>query len=113
MKTWKAQNTVPLSSFYLEMRVAQYAFDEKHIVFDCDLRDFFKRMSSDGLREMNDPTNYGRRIATGAKGLAEVLSAKYAIEEAARLATLARESAMSNDNIRAVNYWSQFFRLCG
>lgn len=111
VKTWKARNSVPLSSFYLEMRVAKYAVNEKHIVFDWDLRDFFKGLSSNGLREMNDPTNYGRRIATGANGLAEALSAKYAVDEAARLAALARECAESDDNCRAVNYWSQFFKL--
>src|SRR5699024_9437178 len=42
VKTWKAWNNVPLSSFYLEMRTAQYALRHKPIVYDWDLRDFFK-----------------------------------------------------------------------
>ncbi|WP_273416762.1 nucleotidyltransferase domain-containing protein, partial [Corynebacterium appendicis] len=59
VKTWKARNSVPLSSFYLEMRVAKYALSNPTIIYDWDLRSFFKSLEGDGLREMNDPTTYG------------------------------------------------------
>lgn len=113
VKTWKALNNVPLSSFYLEMRVAKYAQKNEIIVYDWDLRDFFKELASGDLSEMNDPTHYGRRIATGASGLTDSINAKYAIEEAARLATLAKEAKDAGDQARAVNHWAKLFNLRG
>lgn len=109
VKTWKSRNNVPLSSFYLEMRTAQYALGNKPIIYDWDLRDFFKSLASSGLREMNDPTNYGRRITTGASGLAALIAAKYAVEEAARLSRLAREAAEADDHSTAIRYLHTLF----
>lgn len=109
VKTWKSCNNVPLSSFYLEMRTAQYALNNKPIIYDWDLRDFFKSLANSGLREMNDPTNYGRRIATGTSNLAESITAKYAVEEAARLARLAREAAEDSDHYTAIYHLRTLF----
>lgn len=111
VKTWRAWNRVPLSSFYLEMRTAQYALGHTPIIYDWDLRDFFKSLSSNGLREMNDPTNYGRRIATGANGLTEAITAKHAVDEAARLAALAREAAEADDHGSAIGYLVRLFNV--
>lgn len=109
VKTWKSCNNVPLSSFYLEMRTAQYALNNKPIIYDWDLRDFFKSLANSGLREMNDPTNYGRRIATGTSNLAESIIAKYAVEEAARLARLAREATEDSDHCTAIYHLRTLF----
>lgn len=111
VKTWKARNKVPLSSFYLEMRAAQHAHANKTIIYDWDLRDFFKGLTGDGLREMNDPTHYGRRIATGTSGLAESIGAKYAVDEAARLAILAKEASDAGDQDRAIARWLRLFSI--
>ncbi len=109
MKTWKTWNNVPLSSFYLEMRVAQYTLDNKPIIYDRDLRNFFRGLANNGLREMNDPTNYGRRITTGTSSLAESVTAKYAVEEAARLSRLAREAAEDDDHPTAIRHLLTLF----
>lgn len=109
VKTWKAWNQVPLSSFYLEMRTAQYALGNEPIIYDWDLRDFFKGLSSNGLREMNDPTNYGRRITTGTSNLTEALTAKYAVDEAVRLSRLAREATEADDHASAVRHLLALF----
>lgn len=109
VKTWKSCNNVPLSSFYLEMRTAQYALNNKPIIYDWDLRVFFKSLANSGLREMNDPTNYGRRIATGTSNLAESIIAKYAVEEAARLARLAREATEDSDHCTAIYHLRTLF----
>lgn len=111
VKTWKARNSVPLSSFYLEMRAAQYAHANTIIIYDWDLRDFFKGLSGDGLREMNDPTHYGRRIGTGTSNLIESITAKLALEDAARLATLAKAASDVEDHATAVGYWLRIFNL--
>lgn len=109
VKTWKSWNNVPLSSFYLEMRTAQYALGNKPIIYDWDLRDIFKSLANNGLREMNDPTNYGRRIITGTSNLAESITAKYAVEEAARLSRLAREAAEADDHSTAIRHLLTLF----
>lgn len=111
IKTWRAFNRVPLSCFYLEMRTAQYALGHTPIIYDWDLRDFFKALSTNGLREMNDPTNYGRRISTGAASLTDSITAKYAVENAARLAALAREATEVENHSAAVAYHLQLFNV--
>lgn len=109
VKTWKSWNNVPLSSFYLEMRTAQYALHNKPFIYDWDLSNFFKSLASSGLREMNDPTNYGRRITTGTSGFIEWFTAKYAVEEAARLTKLACEATKDSDHSTAVRHLCTLF----
>lgn len=109
VKTWKSRNNVPLSSFYLEMRTAQYALNNKPIIYDWDLRDFFKSLANSGLREMNDPTNYGRRITTGTSNFVELITAKYAVEQAVRLTKLAHEASEDNDHSTAIRYLYTLF----
>lgn len=113
IKTWKAWNSVPLSSFYLEMRAAQYSLSNTIIIYEWDLRDFFKSLSGDGLRDMNDPTSYGRRIATGTSGLAESLAAKYAIDEAARLTALAKDASDADNHSMAIAHYIRLFNVQG
>ena len=109
VKTWKSRNNVPLSSFYLEMRTAQYALNNKPIIYDWDLSNFFKSLASSGLREMNDPTNYGRRITTGTSNFVELIIAKNAVEQAVRLTRLAHEAAEDNDHSTAIRYLLALF----
>ncbi|WP_102157393.1 nucleotidyltransferase domain-containing protein [Zhihengliuella halotolerans] len=110
VKTWKARNSVPLSSFYLEMRVAKYALSSSPIIYDWDLRSFFKTLEGDGLREMNDPTSYGRRISTGADGVGEYVLAKLAIEQAVRSSSLALKVAQDGNPGLGVAHWRQLFK---
>lgn len=110
VKTWKARNSVPLSSFYLEMRVAKYALSNSPIIYDWDLRSFFKTLEGDGLREMNDPTSYGRRISTGARSLGDVYAAKYNIEQAVRSSSMALKAAEGGDPDLGVAHWRQLFK---
>lgn len=110
IKTWKVAHSVPLSSFYLEMRAAQYSMTNIPIIYDWDLRDFFKKLSADGLREMNDPTNYGRRIATGSAGLAESITAKYAVDQATTHFRLAREATEAENHSLAIAHLRLVFK---
>lgn len=111
VKTWNSQNSVPISSFYLEMRIARYALANTVIIYDWDLRDFFKILTGDGFREMNDPTSYGRRIATGTSSVMESITAKYALEEAARISELAKAASDAGDHSVAVQHYLRLFKL--
>jgi hypothetical protein len=55
VKAWKFYNNVPISSFYLEMRVAEYCSGEPSIVYRIDLHRFLTRLTDIGLARMNDP----------------------------------------------------------
>ena len=55
VKAWKYYRNVEISSFYLEMRVAQYANDEEAIVYSHDVRTVLKYLDSIGLAAMQDP----------------------------------------------------------
>lgn len=55
-KAWKYLRDVPISSFYLEMRVARYAEDERTLIYDIDLKRLFSALLDGGLPSMRDPT---------------------------------------------------------
>lgn len=62
LKQWKVHTGAPVSSFYLEMRTAEYARGERVIYFHTDLRYLMGRLIDNGLRDMNDPTGLVSRI---------------------------------------------------
>jgi hypothetical protein len=62
LKAWKHNVGAPVSSFYLEMRTAEYAAEETGIVYDVDLRRVMNAMAAAGARDMNDPARIVGRI---------------------------------------------------
>jgi hypothetical protein len=61
-KSWKYECNVPISSFYLEMRAAQYMNGESSVIYDIDLKRFFSGLLDHELADMNDPTGSTGRI---------------------------------------------------
>ncbi len=55
IKAWKYYCNAPISSFYLELRVAKYASEETAIIYDIDIRDFLKSLEQCDLADMQDP----------------------------------------------------------
>jgi hypothetical protein len=55
IKAWKFARQVPISSFYLEMRVAEYATGETSILYNHDVRRFLNSLHSQGLASLQDP----------------------------------------------------------
>ena len=55
IKAWKYYQNVPISSFYLELRVAKYAEGESSIVYDIDVKGVFSYLDRIGLASMQDP----------------------------------------------------------
>lgn len=55
MKAWKYYRTVPISSFYLEMRAAQYMATQGSFLALWDLCLLLESLESHGLAAMNDP----------------------------------------------------------
>ena len=70
-KAWKYYNNVPVSSFYLEMRAANYIADEPTFVPVWDICRLLEHLESIGLTAMNDPKGAAGRFyacSTEAKG---------------------------------------------
>ncbi|KJG06061.1 hypothetical protein UB33_10335 [Photobacterium angustum] len=63
IKAWKYYANVPISSFYLEMKVAKYANSESSIVYDIDVKLILKMLMSDELSRMQDPTGVSGYIS--------------------------------------------------
>ena len=56
IKAWKYYANVPISSFYLEMRVAKYSDGENYIDYSIDIERILSRLNNNKLAKMQDPT---------------------------------------------------------
>jgi hypothetical protein len=61
-KAWKYYGNVPISSFYLEMRAAQYMATQSSIIYPLDICYFLNGLQRTLLADMNDPTGSTGRI---------------------------------------------------
>lgn len=62
VKAWKYYRSVPVSSFYLEMRAAAYMADENYVNYPDDVYRLLKRLRDHELSAMNDLTGATGRI---------------------------------------------------
>ena len=63
IKAWKYYRSVPISSFYLEMRIAKYCEGESSIVYRLDIEYFLRRMLSGKLAKLQDPAGVSGYIS--------------------------------------------------
>ncbi|GAB3121930.1 hypothetical protein GCM10027160_39960 [Streptomyces calidiresistens] len=62
LKAWKYEHDVPISSFYLEMRAAQYGASKDSIFYPPALCDLVRSIINYEARSMNDPMGLVNRI---------------------------------------------------
>jgi len=55
VKAWKFYNSVPITSFYLELRVTKYAQNENSIIYDIDLQRIMRMLYDNNLSSIQDP----------------------------------------------------------
>ena len=55
LKAWKYYRNVPISSFYLELRVAKYASEETSILYSIDIKKILKQLYDSQLAAIQDP----------------------------------------------------------
>ena len=103
VKAWKYYQNVPISSFYLELRVTKFVEDMKSIVYDIDLNSFFGHLSRVDLAAMQDPMKISGYISP-CSTQAKLSEAKSKLATAASRAQKARE-AIRNENIKDAFYW--------
>lgn len=63
VKAWKFYRNVPISSFYLELRVAKYAAGETSIVYGVDIKNVLNQLRNASLAAMQDPMGISGYIA--------------------------------------------------
>lgn len=63
IKAWKYLRSAPISSFYLEMRVAKYCSTKKAILYEFDIRRVFKMLWDCQLADMRDPVGVSGNVA--------------------------------------------------
>lgn len=103
IKAWKYYRQVPISSFYLELRVANYASGESSIVYDIDVKRVLCWLRDIALADMQDPAGVSGYISA-CKTQAQKDDAVSKLERAAARAEKARE-ATGNGNIETAFTW--------
>ncbi len=103
IKAWKFYNNVPISSFYLEMRVAKYASQEKSILYSIDIKGILAHLIAVDLSQMVNPSGVGGYIQA-CKSEADKEDAISKLNTAYTRAVKARD-AESTEKISDAFYW--------
>ena len=107
IKAWKYYHSVPISSFYLELRITKYAEGEKDIIYDIDIKRFIKWLFDNNLPSIQDPmgiSGYVSACNTDFKKT-EALSKLATAHSRAEKAYAKRESDLDN----CYYWWNLFF----
>lgn len=104
IKAWKYFRGVPISSFYLELRVAKYASDEKTIIYEHDVRNILKLLWDGQLARMHDPMGVSGYIQP-CKTDAMRVDALSKLSTALTRADKARAAADKNNIEEAFDWW--------
>ncbi len=108
IKAWKFNNNVPISSFYLEMRVAKYSSQEKSIFYSIDIKRILGNLIDIELVSMINPSGISGVIQPCSSELnkKEVLSK---LKTAYRRACKAREEEKRGNIKEAFAWWNLLF----
>lgn len=108
IKAWKFYNNVPISSFYLEMRVAKYASQEKSIIYSIDIKKILEHLINVDLAQMINPTGVGGYIQA-CKSDADKKDALSKLNTAYTRAIKAREAESAEKISDAFYWWNLLF----
>lgn len=104
IKAWKYFREVPISSFYLELRVAKYATGESSIIYDMDVKRVLCQLRDCQLADMQDPMGVSGYIpACKTQALYEDALSK--LDTAATRAEKAREAADKENISDSFDWW--------
>lgn len=115
LKAWKYHNSVPISSFYLEMRSAEYGAHNDSVYLLTAVRDLVAKLVRERLPAINDPTHLVSRISPcsseTAKNVAlkDLITAQVHMDRAVR-AWLDGERWDMNQALQAM--WGPSFPYC-
>ena len=108
IKAWKYFQNVPISSFYLELRIAKYSSEEVSIYYAIDVKRIFSHLNSVNLAKIRDPMGVSGLIAP-CRSEAEMLTAKSKLSTALSRATKVRTAEEAGDIAEAFDWWNKLF----
>lgn len=108
IKAWKYYRDVPIKSFYLEMRVAKYAEEERSIAYDIDVKRILTMLRDNKLAAMQDPMGVAGYIYP-CKTEAMKQDALSKLDTAATRAEKACEASLNNDTKSAFYWWNLLY----
>jgi hypothetical protein len=104
LKAWKYIRDVPISSFYLELRVAKYAYQEKSIIHEYDVKRVLAQLWDCQLANIQDPMGISGYIPA-CKSAAAKADALSKLATAATRAEKARDASSKGDISGAFDWW--------
>ncbi len=108
IKAWKYYQSVPISSFYLELRVAKYAFSEQTILYSIDVQAVFALLDRLELARITDPMGISGYISP-CKSTADLETARSKLSTALARATKAREAEAAENIKDAFEWWNKLY----
>lgn len=108
IKAWKYYQNVPISSFYIELRVAKYFSNESTIIYEHDVKSILCWLRDNNLPKIQDPMGISGYISP-CKSDNAYNDALSKLKTAATRAEKAREAAEKNNFSEAFDYWRLLF----
>jgi hypothetical protein len=108
IKAWKYFREAPISSFYIELRVAKYASGESSIIYDIDVKRVLRNLLDGQLASLQDPKGISGYIEACKTDL-QRSDALSKLETAVIRAEKAREAAANNDIEGSFGWWRLLF----
>jgi hypothetical protein len=108
IKAWKYYRAAPISSFYLELRVAKYASGESLIVYEFDVKNVLCQLRDATLTAMQDPQGVSGYIAACNSDVS-YQDALSKLETAATRAEKARDASSKGNISAAFDWWRLVF----
>jgi len=108
VKAWKYCQQVPISSFYLELRVAKYAAEEPYIMYSIDVERIFSLLQEKGLAAMKDPKGIAGYVAA-CSTQAQLNESTSKLATALSRARKAREAETKGDIKNAFYWWNMLY----
>ena len=108
IKAWKYFNAVPISSFYLEMRVAKYAAEEKSILYSIDVKrvfDLFNRLELANIQDPMGISGYIKACKSEADKLVTISKVSTALSRARNAYEAEQEGKISE----AFQWWNKLY----
>ena len=108
IKAWKYFQNVPISSFYLELRIAKYASNKNSIVYSIDVHEVFALLDRVGLARIQDPMGVSGYVSP-CRSDSELSTAKSRLTTALSRARKAREAEKVGHVKDAFDWWDKLF----
>lgn len=108
IKAWKYYQNVPISSFYLELRIAKYAEWRLNTVYDINMVGVFSHLHQSRLASMQDPMGISGYISP-CSTKAKLVEARSKLSTALTRAQKACEANKSGNLQNAFYWWDMLY----